>query len=230
MKTIRIFALPSHQTKERTSGVDFARVIQPMEHLDGYVLGDTKFEVHVYDIHKDKTLNWMMVARDYDMIYLNYTAMPWEFAKMGLMFRKAGKPMILDLDDSLWNIREDNPAYEVYKKGSEGIRNFTSIANEVDYLTCTNGYLRNVIDHNTNKKDITVLPNYIDFKLYDHRCKFKDTHEIQLLHFGSTTFHATGAEKRRTAATHHGACMNKSLVCSLDKDRIPVGRHVMNNT
>ena len=186
-KVIRIFALPSHATKQRVSGVDYARIINPMEHLDGYVLGDTKFEVHVYDIHKDTTLNWMEVAKDYDMIYLNYTAMPWEFAKMGLMQRKAGKPMILDLDDSLWDIVEDNPAYEVYKKGSEAIRNFTAIANEVDYVTCTNDYLANVIRHNTKQKNVEVFPNHIDLKLYKHRCKFKDTHDITLLHHGSTT-------------------------------------------
>jgi len=187
MKKISIFCLPSHQTVERTSGVDMARIIQPMEHLNGYEHEGVKFETYVYHPTKDKELDWMQVAEKYDMVYLNYTAMPMEFAKMGLMFRKAGKPMVLDLDDSLWDIVEDNPAYHVYQKGSEGIRNFTCIANEVDYLTTTNTYLRNVIDHHTNKKDITVLPNYIDFKKYSHRCKTKDTHEIQLLHFGSTT-------------------------------------------
>ena len=184
MKTIRIFALPSHATKERTSGVDFARIIQPMKALDGYVLGDIKFKVHVYDVVKDKTLDWMEVAKEYDIMYLNYTAVPMQFAMMGLMMRKHGRPIVLDLDDSLWDIVEDNPAYKIYKKGSEAIRNFTSIANEVDYITTTNGYLRNVIDHHTNKKDITVFPNYIDFDLYNHRAKFKDTPDIRLLHFG----------------------------------------------
>ena len=187
MKTIRIFALPSHATKKRTSGVDFARIIQPMKALDGYVLGDIKFKVHVYDVVKDKTLDWMEVAKEYDIMYLNYTAVPMQFAMMGLMMRKYGRPIVLDLDDSLWDIVEDNPAYKIYKKGSEAIKNFTSIANEVDYITTTNGYLRNVIDHHTKKKDITVFPNYIDFDLYNHRAKFKDTLEIKLLHFGSTT-------------------------------------------
>lgn len=184
---IKIFGLPSHQTLARTSGVDFARIIQPMKHLDGFKLGDTKFKTHIYHPKKDKDLNWMQVAERFDMVFLNYTAMPMEFAKMGLMFRKAGKPMVLDLDDSLWDIQEDNPAYHVYQKGSEGIRNFTCIANEVDYITCTNGYLRNVVDFHTKKKDISVFPNYIDLAVYNHKCQFKDTHEIQLLHFGSTT-------------------------------------------
>lgn len=186
-KKIKIFCVPSHQTEDRTSGVDFARIIQPMKHLNGFKLEDVEFETHVFHPTTDKDMVWDKVAKEFDMVYLNYTAMPMEFAKMGLMFRKEGKPIILDLDDSLWDISDDNPAYKIYKSGSDGIRNFTAIANEVDYITCTNGYLRNVIDYHTNKKDITVFPNYIDFKIYKHRCKFKDTHEITLLHFGSTT-------------------------------------------
>ena len=186
-KVIRLFCLPSHATKDRVSGVDMARIIQPGQHLNNYVLGDTKFKVHVYDAIKDEFLDWMEVAKKYDMIYLNYTALPWEFAKMGLMMRKAGKPMILDLDDSLWDIVQDNPAYEVYKKGSEALKNFTAIAGEVDYITTTNDYLANVIRHHTTQKNVEVFPNYIDLKLYNHRCKFKDTHEIMLLHHGSTT-------------------------------------------
>lgn len=190
MKTIRIFALPSHQTADRTSGVDFARVIQPMKSLNGYEDKDVRFEVRLYDIHEDKTMDWEWVAKNHDILFFNYTSSPWEFAKMGVMARKYNRLMVLDLDDSLWDIMPDNPVYDALKEGSEGIRNFTCIANEVDYITTTSRYLRNVIAHNTRKptNKIATLPNFIDMdNIYTHRSKFKDTYDITLLHFGSTT-------------------------------------------
>lgn len=190
MRTVKIFALPSHATKDRTSGVDFARVIQPMKHLDGFELEDMRFEVKIYDPNLDENMDWQQVASEYEILFFNYTAMDWEFAKMGLMARKHNRLLIMDSDDSLWDIMPDNPAYNAYKKGSQMIKNFTSICNEVDYMTTTNKFLRNVIAHNTKKltTQIKVFPNYIDLDdVYTHRSAFKDTHEITLLHFGSTT-------------------------------------------
>lgn len=189
MKTIKIFAMPSHGSKERVSGVDYARIIQPMQFLDGYQLDNTKFKVKIFDPRKDEDLQWDEVAREYNAIYFNYTAMAWEFAKMGLMARKAGIPLIMDLDDSLWDIVADNPAYEAYKKGSEGIRNFTAITNEVDYITTTCNYLKNVICDKSKKTHdlVEVFPNRIDLSVYSHRTKPKNTHQITLLHAGSTT-------------------------------------------
>lgn len=189
MRKIKIFCLPSHQQKERTSGVDFARIIQPMKHFNGYKTEDLEFETYIYDAVKDAKLDWVKVVTDYDMIYFNYTANPWAFAAMGAMCEKLGKPMILDLDDSLWNILEDNPAYKVYMKGSEGIRVFTAIANQVDYITCTNSYLKNVVIHNTKQTHdkVFVFDNYIDLDIYKYPQPFKDTENINLTHFGSTS-------------------------------------------
>lgn len=189
-RIVKVFALPSHGNIERTSGVDFARIIQPMEHLNGYELDGYIFDVTVYDPAKFETMNWLDVAEQNDIIYFNYTAMPWEFAKMGLMARKFKRLLIMDADDSLWDIMPDNPVHSAFSKNSENIKNFTSICNEVDYMTTTNKYLRNVISHNTKKMvdKIKVFPNYIDLdNLYTFRPKFKDTNEIKLLHFGSTT-------------------------------------------
>lgn len=189
MKTIKIFGFPSHQQKERTSGVDFCRVIQPMRHLNGWTNGEVKFEVKIFDPVADDGLDWLKVASDFDIIFFNYTANPWAFAAMGAMARKANRTLIMDMDDSLWNILEDNPAFGVYKKGSDGIKNFTAIVNEVDVVTCTNRYLKNVITKNSRKVHdlIKVFDNYIDLEKYNHSFTFKDTHEINLLHFGSTT-------------------------------------------
>jgi glycosyltransferase involved in cell wall biosynthesis len=189
MKTIRLFSVPSHATKDRTSGVDFARIIQPTKALNGWTNGEVTIETTVYDPNEKTHTDWRKVAKQFDLVFFNYTANPWAFAAMGAMCRANGVPMVLDLDDNLFGITQDNPAYEVYKKGSEGLRNFTAIMNEVDHVTCTNSYLRNVICHNTTKThdQVTVLDNYIDLDLYKYTPPFKDNGHITLTHFGSTT-------------------------------------------
>lgn len=189
MRTIRIFALPSHATKDRVSGVDFARIIQPIEHLNGYSDGEVKFETKVYDVNSDEKMDWMEVVNNFDLIFFNYTAMPWEFAKMGATARAKGIPMVMDCDDAIWEIMSDNPVYESFKKGSENLRNFTAICREVDYMTTTSKFLRNVISHHTLKQTnlIKILPNFVDLSLYKYQPAFKDTYDITLLHFGSTT-------------------------------------------
>lgn len=187
MKKIKIFSFPSHQTKERTSGVDMARIIQPSKHLNGYKDKDVEFQVDLFDINK-KT-DWLHVAKNYDAIYFNYLPSAWGYAAMGAMARKHGVKLVLDLDDDLWDIRKDNTAYTAYHKGSEALINFSCICDDVDYITTTSSYLRNVITHNTYKTHdkIKVFPNYVDLELYKYKPPFKDTTEIQIGYFGSTS-------------------------------------------
>jgi len=188
MKTTSIFAVPSHAAIERVSGVDFARVIQPLSALDGYQDKDIKIKVQVYEPKLNKKMDWLKVTAENDILFMNYTTNPWAFAIMGTLARKNNRKIVLDMDDALWHVLPDNTAYQVYKeKGTLDV--VTSICNEVDYVTCTNSYLRNVIVHQTlkNHAKVVILPNYIDFDLYNHRSPFKDTMAIQLTHFGSSS-------------------------------------------
>jgi len=201
MKKIKIFALPSHFSKDRTSGVDFARIIQPMEYLKLH----KDFDVTLWSDIGPMLSRWDDIAPKYDIIYFNYSVNAWGFAAMGSMARKFGTSLVMDIDDGLWRILEDNPAYKVFKKDSEGIKIITSIANEVDYLTCTNGYLRNVILDSTlkNHDNIGVLPNFIDQTLYKYRVKPKVKHPIVIGHFGSTT--------------HFTSLLNENFMKGMDK-------------
>lgn len=189
MKKIQVFVLPSHTTAGQVTGVDYARIIQPMTHLNGkFGIETTIYNPDVEELHNNP-LEWEDVMKKSDIFYFNYLNNPWGYAVIGMMARKYNVKLVMDLDDSLWNIRSDNPAHKVYNKDSKALMDFTSIANDVDYITTTNAYLRNVIMQNTNKNadKIEIFPNYIDLDLYTHRSKFKDTGKITLLHFGSTT-------------------------------------------
>ncbi len=196
MKTIKIWGFPSHGLSDRTSGVDFVRVIQPLKFLNGYEHDGVKFETTVFDTDIIKLsleeqvkmgMEWEAVAKNNDIIFLNYVSDAWQFAAMGSMARKYGRKMVLDLDDALWNILKDNAAYDGWQ--GENLKNFTAICNEVDYITVTNRYLKNVVLNNTTKQanEVFIFPNYIDLDLYSHRSKFKDDGDIQITHFGSGT-------------------------------------------
>ena len=208
MKKIRIFALPSHQQKERTSGVDFARIIQPMTYLNGYKDEEVEFKVDIYNIHDpkysldaEKQVDWLNISKQYDVIYLNYINNPWAFAAMGAMARKNGVKIVLDLDDALWNIKPDNPAYTAFNANNkEALKNFDCIVNEVDLVTVTSSYLKHVVMNHTQKKadQIVVIDNFIDLDKYNFRPKFKNDGRIQILHFGSTTHFMDLAEKEFT--------------------------------
>jgi glycosyltransferase involved in cell wall biosynthesis len=193
MKTIKIFALPSHTFVDRVSGVDYVRIIQPMKYLDGYKDNEVKFEVTVYDHSKNRSFDWRDVFEKNDAVYFNYTSNDVGYAVMGLMAQKYKKKLICDVDDDLFTILTDNPAYDIFKKGSWGRTVIEAILNDVHYVTCTNPHLKHSIEYHTKKTadKIEVFPNYIDLSLYKHRCPFKDRPVLKALHFGSTTHFAS---------------------------------------
>jgi glycosyltransferase involved in cell wall biosynthesis len=195
---ISIYGFPAHTTKERTSGVDFARIIQPVNHL-GKVEG---FEIELFNPLETKSSLWSEVTQKFDVIYFNYLTMDWGYAPMGMMARKNHCKLVMDIDDNLWNIKEDNSAYSVLKRGSPGLFTITQIINDVDYVTCTNNYLKNAVCNNSYKRQefVKVFPNYIDLDLYKTRLPFKDTHFITIAHFGSTShFKSLGSDEFRNA-------------------------------
>jgi len=64
----KIFAFPTHCTKDNTPGVDFARIIQPMRELQK----DPRFKVTIFDNTLDKKklgkVDWIDVAQEYDIL------------------------------------------------------------------------------------------------------------------------------------------------------------------
>ncbi|MBM3212502.1 hypothetical protein FJZ33_09790, partial [Candidatus Poribacteria bacterium] len=76
---IRIYGLATHTNKERTSGVDFLRIIQPLKHL----AKEEGFKVDIYNPHEKEPTHWRDVAPKYDIIYFNYLTMDWGYAAMG---------------------------------------------------------------------------------------------------------------------------------------------------
>lgn len=183
-KPIKIFAYPSHCDGKHTPGVDYARIIRPMEELgkqDG-------FKVTVFD--GKKNMDWRKIAKEYDYLYLNYITNAWGYVAMASEMDRNNKKIIYDIDDLIWEIQPDNAAYETYMPGSENRATITDIiARGCDYVTTTNSFLKNAINHYTGKdfNKIKVFPNYIDLDLYNWVSDKKETYEIKIAHFGSSS-------------------------------------------
>lgn len=178
---MKLYAFPSHTTKERTSGVDYARVIQPAQ-----ALKDT-FTVRIFDTStKD---NWVDIGKEYDAIFFNYLNNDWGYATMACYNRMHKHKIVLDVDDDLWDVLPDNTAYEVYHKGTKALKNFTLICKDVDAVITTNSYLRNVINFNTGVPldKIHVIPNYINLEVYNTAPKPRHQPNVVIGHMGSTT-------------------------------------------
>ena len=180
----KIFVYPTHCDGKHVPGVDYARVIRPMEEL-----GKQKgFDVRIYNGEAD--LDWRKVAKEYDIFYLNYITNAAGFVIASFHFMKEGKKIVYDIDDLIWEIQKDNAAYSTYEPGSEGRAVITDIiARGCDVVTCTNDFLRKGVAKHTGKslEKIKVLPNYIDLGLYSWKSKPKDKYEVTIGYFGSSS-------------------------------------------
>lgn len=190
MREIKLYAVGSHQTKERTSGVDFARVLQPMKYLNGYKDSTVSFCIDFYDINSIKQPSWVEIADAYDAVFLNYTVLDWQYAVMGACMHGKGKKIIMDIDDAIWYLRPDNITYEtIMANNKKMLHDVTCILDDVDRVTVTSSYLRNIVCDKTYKRheQVGVFPNYIDLELYKYRYPSVDREQITIMHFGSTT-------------------------------------------
>lgn len=183
-KVKKIFVYPAHCDGKHTPGVDYVRVIRPMQEL----AKQPGFEVTIFN--GEKKMDWRKIAKEYDALYINYITNAWGYVAMASQMELNHKKIVYDLDDLIWEIQEDNAAYATYKPGSEGRATVTDIiARGCDYVTCTNQYLKNGIAHYTGKShnQIQVFPNYIDLDLYKWRSDNKEKYEVKIGYFGSSS-------------------------------------------
>ena len=102
-RPIRILGCQTHfktnGDKVVTSGVDFARIVQPLAELSK----DPDFEVKiVQDPFKGNNETWDSLTKYYDMIYSSYIDSPEGYINMMVHAKRNGCKVIIDLDDDLW--------------------------------------------------------------------------------------------------------------------------------
>lgn len=79
-------------------------------------------------------------------------------------FKRAGKRVVYELDDDLWSVAPDNPAFGVR---DEMKRQYEHLMSECDAVTTTSNYLANKIKK--FNKNVFVVPNAIDYEKFLQR-------------------------------------------------------------
>lgn len=184
---IKVLALQTHYQKDRTHGVDFARIVNPAQ-----VLAKHKdFDVQ---IRKDPggadDQTWDDIAKEFDLIFSSYIDSPWGYVHLAMNCRKYNKPFVIDIDDNLWEIPRHSPTYSHYSPQSKKLEIVSNALEDAPYITTTNSYLKNKLAKFLNKdhKRITVLPNYIDLSVYDyHKIPERKSKTITITYYGTNT-------------------------------------------
>jgi glycosyltransferase involved in cell wall biosynthesis len=79
-------------------------------------------------------------------------------------FKRRGKRVVYELDDDLWSVAPDNPAYGIKDDKQRQYEHFMA---EADAVTTTSDYLANKI--RKFNKHVFVVPNAIDYELFEQR-------------------------------------------------------------
>jgi glycosyltransferase involved in cell wall biosynthesis len=199
MRKIRVLGILTHfklkkdaSGKEKCiiGGVDYARVIQPLEHLD-----KDKFEVDiVYEpispSGRFKTVDEL--TQYYDICYFSYIDSVPFYIQLKVWGIRNNMKMILDLDDNIWDVDPSHPSYkDGFEPTSEKQFNRTAIILDVDGITTTSKFLKYKIAERTRRplSSISVMPNYIDLTKYDFKKipVMKKSDEITIGYIGGSS-------------------------------------------
>lgn len=167
---IKILGIQTHWKtngdKIVTSGVDFARIVQPLQELSK----NPDFEVKIVkDPFKDNNETWDSLTKYYDIIYTSYIDSPEGYINMKVHADKNNCKVVIDLDDDLWEIPKASPVYETYHIGSFPLDVVSKVLEDATYITTTNSHLKYDIINYCKKQpnQIKVLPNFIDLEMYN---------------------------------------------------------------
>lgn len=100
--------------------------------------------------------------------------------------KKAGKRIVYDLDDDIWNLPGYNPAKKTYDQEKD---NFWKCAKEADILTVsTRGLMTASKTSFKLDKEILIVPNAIDFNLFRTKKLSKD--DLIIIGWGGSNTHS----------------------------------------
>jgi len=190
-RPIRVLGVETHWKtngdKVVTSGVDFARIVQPLTELSKNPDFEIKIVKNPFD-GNDET--WDSLTKYYDIIYSSYIDSPEGYVNMAVQAKKNNCKVIVDIDDHLWEIPKASPVYATYHIGSFPLDVVSKVLEDVSYMTTTNSHLKYefVTYLSKDPKDIHIIPNYIDLDFYDKKTIPESKRDnIVIGFFGSNT-------------------------------------------
>lgn len=129
---------------------------------------------------------------EYEVVVVQRQVTEANLKAMQLM-KRAGKRLIYDLDDNMWNLPASNPAAKVFKMMQEG---FAICAKEAHVLTVSTQSLKSAVRTAIPglKAEILITPNGVDFDLFRPSMLERDDDKVILGWGGSNTHSADIAE------------------------------------
>lgn len=172
-------------------GVTYYRVIKPAQYLrewfDVDVMGGEMIE-----LSKEKNAVEFMynLFSGYDIIITKAIDNPQTCANIAFCCEKLGIPLVVDLDDDYFNVREEQPAYKYYYEGSQSRAIFASYISFASALFVSTLPLKEVYQKKLKELynidiPIFVLPNSFDFSDFTHQTKKQE--KIVIGYAGSNT-------------------------------------------
>lgn len=175
-------------------GVTYYRLIKPLFENDN---DKYEFFYHGADLieeakGKDVATFWDDLVSRYDLFVIKHIDNPEGASNLLFFCKRNDKKIILDLDDNLFEVRPDQPAYQYYKKGEEKRAVVSALVSFVDGLFVSTQpladyYKKHLKEIHDVDMPIFVLPNYNDLNDFCFPSIKKNPEKVVIGWMGSTT-------------------------------------------
>jgi len=149
-----------------TSGVDFCRIVLPLQELSKNPDFEVKIVKNPFEGNKE---TWDSLTKYYDIIYSSYIDSPEGYVNMAVAAKHNDCKIVVDCDDLIFEVPKASPVYETYHIDSFPLDVVAKVLEDTQYITTTNSHLKYEFIKYLKKSpnDIQVLPNYIDLEIYN---------------------------------------------------------------
>jgi len=185
-------ATPERKAARVYGGVAYYRLLKPMENLEGIDFTFKSAEMLDESVGKTTAEFYSELVKGQDIIVTKCIDNPEAASALLFFANRYGVKLVLDLDDNLFEVKSDQPAYELYKRGGEKRPIVSALVSMADALFVSTQPLKDyyekyLLDAFKKKTPIFVLPNYNDVKDFNFPLPEKNKDKIVLGWIGSTT-------------------------------------------
>lgn len=186
--------------KENNKGgaVSQYRLVNPMKYLTEYfdiTYVGADFVDGSEGLAKDALAHWYKRKFEgYDLVVSKLTDNSQAGSAIRFMTQYLKIPLVVDIDDNIWEVKSDNPGYDFYRKGAKKLSHASTYISMADYVWCSTqplaDYFKTRMTEAYNEdKPVTVLPNCIDPDNFKFTKAKLDDNKITIGWQGSTTHH-----------------------------------------
>lgn len=175
------------QKKERTSAVDWWRVLSPLIYLKLNTDWHIDFTRNFNKPFDGATTQDYSTLNNYDILHASYFDNPLGFKE--IYDRRHNVIHNIDFDDNIFSLSGYNPVKQQYEENPRAFKTLSLIVKEADHLSVTNRNLKKAYA-NMRTKPTGVVDNYIDLNVYSYQGRSKQSDKIVIGYQGGVTHFA----------------------------------------